>query len=120
MAGRVRLPRGRGLAYEFNLSEIERTKISAREKLPKGKVKIEVESKLPGKVGGPMDVTLKVDGKIVAECRVSAAISLHFTSNATFEIGADTDSPVSLDYFDKAPFQFNGTIGTTKIKYLKN
>jgi hypothetical protein len=24
---------------------------------------------------------------------------------------------VSLDYFDKAPFAFNGTIGTTTIKY---
>ena len=31
----------------------------------------------------------------------------------------DLDSPVSLDYFDQAPFAFNGTIGTTTIKYLK-
>ena len=47
-----------------------------------------------------------------------AAMSLHFTSNATFDIGIDQDSPVSLDYYDQAPFPFNGTIGTTKIKYL--
>ena len=40
-------------------------------------------------------------------------------SNATFDIGTDLDSPVSLDYFDQAPFAFNGTIGTTKIDYLK-
>jgi arylsulfatase len=26
---------------------------------------------------------------------------------------------VSLDYYDQAPFPFNGTIGTTKISYLK-
>jgi len=26
---------------------------------------------------------------------------------------------VSLSYFDQAPFAFNGTIGTTKIAYLK-
>lgn len=26
---------------------------------------------------------------------------------------------MSLDYFDQAPFAFNGTIGTTEIKYLK-
>jgi arylsulfatase len=50
---------------------------------------------------------------------VPAAMSLHFTSNATFDIGTDLDSPVSLDYYDKAPFAFNGTIGTTTIKYLK-
>ena len=42
----------------------------------------------------------------------------NFTSNATFGIGSDQDSPVSLDYYDKAPFEFNGTIGTTVIEYL--
>ena len=46
-------------------------------------------------------------------------MSLHFTSNATFDIGLDQDSPVSLDYYDMAPFRFNGTIGMTKIEYLK-
>ena len=85
----------------------------------KAKLKIEVESKLAAKIGGPMDVTLKVNGKEVAQGQVPAAMSLHFTSNATFDIGTDLDSPVSLDYFDQAPFAFNGTIGTTTIKYLK-
>ena len=66
-----------------------------------------------------MDVTLKVNGKVVAQGQVPAAMSLHFTSNATFDIGSDLDSPVSLDYFDQAPFEFNGTIGTTKITYPK-
>ena len=52
--------------------------------------------------------------------RLPAAMSLHFTGgNETFDIGTDLDSPVSLDYFDQAPFAFNGTIGTTTIKYLK-
>ena len=107
------------LCYEFNLFEIQRTKLKSKERLPTGKVKIEVESKLAGKIGGPMDVTLRVNGNEVAQGRVPAAMSLHFTSNATFDIGADLDSPVSLDYFDDAPFKFNGTIGATKIVYLK-
>ena len=34
------------LCYEYNLFEIQRTKIRAREKLPTGKVKIEVETSL--------------------------------------------------------------------------
>ena len=34
------------LCYEFNLFEVQRTKIQSTEKLPTGKVKIEVESKL--------------------------------------------------------------------------
>jgi hypothetical protein len=28
-------------------------------------------------------------------------------------------APVSLDYFDAAPFKFNGTLGTSTIKYVK-
>ena len=65
-----------------------------------------------------MQVTLRVNGKKVASGKVPAAMSLHFTSNATFDIGTDKDSPVSLDYYDKAPFTFNGTINKTTIKYL--
>ena len=107
------------LNYEFNLFEIARTKIKAKDKLPTGKVKLEVESKLVAAIGGPMNVTLKVNGAVVGQGQVPAAMSLHFTSNATFDIGSDLDSPVSLDYFDEAPFPFNGTIGKTKITYLK-
>ncbi|QDT73680.1 arylsulfatase [Lacipirellula limnantheis] len=107
------------LCYEFNLFEIQRTKLKSKNKLPTGKGKVEVESKLAAKIGGPMDVTLRVNGEEVAQGRVPAAMSLHFTSNATFDIGVDLDSPVSLDYFDQAPFAFNGSIGTTTIKYLK-
>jgi arylsulfatase len=108
------------LCYEFNLFEITRTKIRSAAKLPTGKVTVEVESRLVEKIGGPMDVTLRVDGTSVGQARVPAAMSLHFTSNATFDLGCDLDSPVSLDYYDQAPFAFNGTIGKTKIEYLKS
>ena len=107
------------LNYEFNLFEVQRTKIRSKERLTPGKAKVEVESKLVDKIGGPMDVTLKVNGQIVGQGRVPAAMSLHFTSNATFDIGTDLDSPVSLDYYDQAPFAFNGTIGRTQIVYVK-
>jgi hypothetical protein len=84
-----------------------------------GKGKVEVESRLVDKIGGPMDVTLRVNGEVIGQGRVPAAMSLHFTSNATFDIGTDLDSPVSLDYYDQAPFGFNGSIGKTTITYLK-
>jgi arylsulfatase len=105
------------LSYEFNLFQVQRTKIRATDKLPAGKSKSEVESKLVDKIGGPMDVTLRVNGAVVGQGRVPAAMSLHFTSNATFDIGTDLDSPVSLDYYDEAPFAFNGTIGRTRVTY---
>ena len=53
------------LNYEFNLFEVQRTKIRSKDKLPAGKAKIEVESKLVDKIGGPMDVTLRVNGAVV-------------------------------------------------------
>jgi arylsulfatase len=108
------------LNYEFNLFEVQRTKIKSKSKLPLGNIKIEVESKLTSKIGGPMDITLKVNGEVVGQGKVPAAMSLHFTSNATFDIGVDLDSPVALDYYDLAPFAFNGKIGKTTITYLKN
>jgi arylsulfatase len=107
------------LNYEFNLFEVQRTKIRSKAKLPVGKGKVEVESRLVDKIGGPMDVTLRVNGEVVGQGRIPAAMSLHFTSNATFDIGTDLDSPVSLDYYDQAPFAFNGSIGKTTITYLK-
>ena len=107
------------LNYEFNLFEVQRTKVRSKARLPMGKVKIEVESKLAGAIGGPMDITLKVNGETVGQGHVPRAMSLHFTSHAPFDIGTDFDSPVSLDYFDQAPFAFNGAIGATKISYLK-
>ncbi len=107
------------LWYEFNLFEVERTRIRSKGRVPAGQRTIEVESKLAGPIGGPMDITLRVDGAVVGTGRVPRAMSLHFTSNATFDIGTDLDSPVSADYYDQAPFPFNGTIGKTTIEYLK-
>lgn len=105
------------LCYEFNLFEIERTKIRSSGQLPAGKATIEVVTRLVDRIGGPLDVTLKVNGEEVGKGRVPRAMSLHFTSNATFDIGTDLDSPVSLDYFDEAPFEFTGSIGKTEIRY---
>ncbi|MCE9530878.1 MAG: arylsulfatase [Planctomycetes bacterium] len=107
------------LCYEYNIFEIDRIKIRSKEKLPTGKVKLEVVSKLTSKVGGPMDITLKVNGKVVAEGQVPVTAATHFGTNDCLDLGSDLGSPVALDYYDKAPFKFNGTIGTTKITYAK-
>jgi arylsulfatase len=108
------------LCYEYNLFEIQRTQIKAKERLPAGKVKIEVESKLAeAKRGSPLDVTLRVNGSEVARGRVPITAPMAFTANDCLDIGSDLGSPVSLDYFDKAPFRLNGKIISTKVKYQK-
>jgi len=108
------------LRYEYNLFEIDRTHIVAKDKLPTGNVKIEVESKLVApKPGAPLDVTLKANGQVVAQGRVPITAALAFTANDCLDIGSDLGSPVSEEYFDQAPFAFNGKIITTKITYPK-
>jgi arylsulfatase len=110
--------KGGTLCYEYNLFEIERTTIQARDKLPAGRAVIEVESRLAGtKAAAPLDVRLKVNGKVVAQGRVPVTAPLSFTANDCLDLGSDLGSPVSLDYFDAAPFAFNGTIGKTRIWY---
>ena len=93
--------------------------IQAKEKLAPGKTKIEVVSQLAApRMGAPLNVTLKVNGKTVAEGRAPITAPFGFGTDC-LDIGSDLGSPVSLDYFDEAPFKFNGTIGTTKIAYPK-
>jgi len=41
-----------------------------------------------------------------------------FSASETLDIGTDLGSPVSFDYFEKAPFKFNGTINSVHIKLL--
>ncbi len=106
------------LCYEYNLFIIQRTKIRSTHKLPTGNVKIEVEtSYIEPRPGGPLQITLKVNGETVAEGTVPISAPLLFTANDCLDIGIAHGSPVSLDYHDKAPFPFNGTINKVHVAY---
>ena len=108
------------LCYEYNLFQIQRTQIKAKDKLAGGKTKIEVETKLlAAHPGSPSQVTLKVNGQEVATGQVPITAPLAFTANDCLDFGIDLGSPVSLDYFDAAPFKFNGTLGVSTVKYAK-
>jgi arylsulfatase A-like enzyme len=107
------------LSYEYNLFEISRTLIKAKEKLPTGKVKIEVEtSYVERKPAGPLKVVLKANGKEVASGIVPVSAPLMFTANDCLDFGIDLGSPVGIEYYDQAPFKFNGTIKGARVEYL--
>jgi arylsulfatase A-like enzyme len=107
------------LCYEYNLFEIQRTRLVSKQKLPTGKVKIEVETVYAEhRPAGPLNVTLKVNGTVVASGQVPISAPLLFTANDCLDIGTDLGSPVSLDYFDQAPFSFNGRIDEMRVRYL--
>ena len=58
---------------------------------------------------------LKVDGKEVARTTVKRTVPAAFTASETFDVGVDLGSPVSLDYFDRRPFRFNGKIEKVEV-----
>ena len=106
------------LNYEYNLFEIERTRFTSADRIPAGAAVIEVSSRLAeAKPKSPLNVSIKVNGKEVAGGQVPMTAPLTFTANDCLDVGSDLGSPVSLDYFEEAPFRFNGTIKETRIKY---
>jgi arylsulfatase A-like enzyme len=107
------------LCYEYNLFLIQRTKIRAKEKLPVGRAKIEIETVyVELRPAGPLKVSIKVNDQLMAEGTVPISAPLLFTANDCLDIGIAHGSPVSLDYFDKAPFKFNGKIEQVQVKYI--
>ena len=60
---------------------------------------------------------MKVNGEVVATGQVPISAPLLFTANDCLDIGIALGSPVSLDYYDKAPFKFNGTIEKVHVGY---
>ena len=54
-----------------------------------------------------------------AQGQVPISAPLLFTANDCLDIGIALGSPVSLDYFHKAPFKFNGRIESVHVQYTK-
>ncbi len=108
------------LRYEYNLFEIRRTKLRASEPLPIGSVNIEIETNHPEFMPrGPLNITMKVNGEVVAKDTAPVSCPIAFTANECLDIGVALGSPVSLDYYDKAPFKFNGTIERVHVRYAE-
>ena len=107
------------LIVEYNAMTLNRYKIASKSPIPTGKVKIEVTTKYDAQERmAPATITLKVNGKQVGQGRVERSVPAIFTASETFDIGMDLNAPVSLDYYDRAPFKFNGKIEKINIKYI--
>jgi len=107
------------LKAEYNAMTLDRFKIASQSTIPTGKVKIEVETKYDTEERmAPATVTLKVNGKQVGQGRIERSVPAAHTASETFDVGVDLGSPVALDYYDRAPFKFNGKIIKIDIKYI--
>ncbi len=55
--------------------------------------------------------------EVVAKGQVPVSAPLLFTANDCLDIGVCLGSPVSLDYYDRAPFRFDGHIERVHVAY---
>ena len=104
------------LVYEYNMMIIERSIARSTSKIAPGKRRIEVTTQLAStKPLSPAEVVLKVDGQEVARTTVNRTVPAAFSASETFDVGVDLGSVVSLDYFDRRPFRFNGKIEKVEV-----
>ena len=108
------------LKAEYNAMTMNRYKVASKAAIPTGKVKIEVETQYDSTERmAPATVTLTVNGKQVGQGRIERSVPSVHTASETFDVGSDLGSPVALDYYDRAPFRFNGKIEKIHIRYLE-
>jgi arylsulfatase len=103
------------LVYEYNMMIIERTSVRSPRKLAAGRHKIEVDTTIE-RPGAPATVILSVDGNEVTRTTVKRTVPVAFTASESFDVGVDLGSPVSLAYFDRRPFRFDGKIEKVEAK----
>ncbi|OFJ52935.1 arylsulfatase [Mycolicibacterium grossiae] len=106
------------LCYEYNLFILSRTKLRSVDRIDPGVVAIGIDTRYAERrPGGPLTVRIDVDGRVVAEGTVPVSAPLLFTANDCLDVGRCLGSPVALDYRDRAPFPFEGTIERMQVVY---
>lgn len=102
------------LAYEYNMLIIERTSARSENPLTPGEHTIEVDTTI-AKPGAPAQVQVRVDGQETFTVDVPRTVPAAFTASETFDVGVDLGSPVSMSYFERAPFRFEGSIESLSV-----
>jgi arylsulfatase len=113
--------------YVWNLLDLKRVRWEGAEALSPGKHTLEFDFKYDGLgfatlafnnlsgVGRGGTGTLKVDGRVVATQAMERTIPLILQWDESFDIGADTGTPVDdQDY--KVPFRFGGKLDKVTIR----
>jgi len=105
------------LVFEYNLMIIDRSIAKSQEKIAPGKHTIVVETNLRvPRPGAPADIVLSVDGKEIARTSPKMTVPGIFTASESFDVGVDLGSPVSRDYLERRPYQFEGKITKVDVK----
>lgn len=107
------------LKFEYNMMIIHQFKVSSDSPISAGSHQFVIRTELEGnKPGAPATITLSVDGTTVGSMKTLGTVPAAFSASETLDVGTDLGSPVSFDYFEKAPFAFDGTIHKMHVKLL--
>ena len=107
------------LTYEYNLFIIERVKLRSSEPLAAGRHQLEILTQhTDDNPRGPLSIKCTLNGNPLIEGIVPRPAALIFTANDCLDVGQALGSPVSMEYRERAPFKFNGTIHTMNVEYL--
>jgi len=97
------------LYYEYSALLLRRDKIKVG-LLPTGDVTVALEMRTPLTRAAPAELKFWINGKEAVTGTVRRTVPGNFTASETFDVGTDTGSPVANDYFEKAPFTFEGEL----------
>jgi arylsulfatase A-like enzyme len=100
-----------GFAYAYSNQPEHKYRVASDQPLAPGPHVVRFAFKYDGGgLGKGATGTLFVDGRQVAEGKIPQTIRARFSLDETFDVGADTGTPVVEDYVDKMPFAFTGTL----------
>jgi arylsulfatase len=99
------------LNHTYQFLGVDTYKQTSTEPIPTGDVTVkmlfEIDEPKPG-AGGR--VTLWANGKQIGEGTMPHTVAMLYTTYAAMDIGRDNGGVVDLDYEDKAPYAFTGTV----------
>jgi hypothetical protein len=96
-------------AFHYSWLNREHYEIAAKDAVPAGPHTIGFDFQYDGGgIGKGGTGTISVDGRPVAKGRIDRTIPVRFSFDETFDVGADTGTPVSESY--DVPFKYNGRI----------
>ena len=103
--------------FIYNFLGLERSTITSSEPLPQGSCSIRFDFAYDGGgMGKGGTGTLSVNDTKVAEGRIERTVPIIFSTDDTFDVGEDWDTPVSPTY--QPPFRFTGTLKNVTVQAM--
>ena len=108
---------GGGTSAALSNQQQHKYRIASQQPLTPGKHTIRFEFTYDGGgIGRGGTGRLLVDGVPVAQGHIERTVQARFSLDETFDVGANTGTPVVEDYASKMPFKFTGTLAKLTIE----